>query len=368
MDVVGARAPVVSVVMSVFNGGKYLREAVESVLSQTFGDLELIVIDDGSTDASRAVLDSLALGDARLKIYSQSNRGLVGSLNRGCGAARGKYIARMDADDVSLPGRLELQVGFLERNPEIALLGGAVEFIDGDGRALMTQTNPEDDAGIRKAFSRGSPFWHPTVIMRKEALESVNGYRAVVVDAEDLDLWLRLAESCRMANLKDVVLQYRLHPHQLTANKCRQMAMSSLAARAAAAERRAGRPDPLESTLAVTAELLAALGLSERACETAVAERYLWAAKNLCRSREFAGAAKLLETARRTLEWRNVERKVSADIFALAASVYWKSGSWKASLSCTVKAIAARPLVLGRPVRGLWNRIRGLANAGMAAL
>src|ERR1700722_7292029 len=126
--------PQISVVMSVFNGERFLCQAIDSILAQSFRDFEFIIIDDGSVDSTATILRRYKKEDQRVCIYVQSNLGLVESLNRGCALARGKYIARMDADDVALPGRLLRQFEFLEANSEIGIVGGAVQFIDAENK------------------------------------------------------------------------------------------------------------------------------------------------------------------------------------------------------------------------------------------
>ncbi len=126
--------PLVSVVMSVYNGERFLREAIESILSQTFRDFEFIIVNDGSTDGTAGILNSYALSDSRVRVFEQENMGQCASDNRGCSLARGKYIARMDSDDVSMRDRLERQIAFLENHEKVGLLGGAVEIIDDRGR------------------------------------------------------------------------------------------------------------------------------------------------------------------------------------------------------------------------------------------
>src|SRR5262245_27130869 len=159
--------PIVSVVMSVLNGEPFLREAVESILGQTFGDFEFIVIDDGSTDASADILDSYQRNDARVRVYHQENKGLVESLNRGCGLARGKYIARMDADDIATKERLMWQVEFVEKHPEVGVVGGAIEVINASGKSSVTHRYPLKNSDIYQALLRGDcPLVHPTVVMR----------------------------------------------------------------------------------------------------------------------------------------------------------------------------------------------------------
>src|ERR1700716_545696 len=122
--------------MPVFNGGSYLAAAVESVLKQSFGDFELLAIDDGSTDQSVSVLSGFARSDGRIRLITQANAGIVASLNRALGLARGEYVARMDADDVALPSRLAMQVAFLDGHPDVAVVGSAIRLIDADGNAI----------------------------------------------------------------------------------------------------------------------------------------------------------------------------------------------------------------------------------------
>jgi glycosyltransferase involved in cell wall biosynthesis len=132
----------VSVVMSVFNGERFLREAVDSILGQTYRDLELIVIDDGSADGSGEILAQRRQADARLRVFPQANMGLTRSLNRGVELSTGEYVARMDADDLSEPRRFERQVAFMDAHPDVGLLGTAYREIDGEGRVLGTKVFP----------------------------------------------------------------------------------------------------------------------------------------------------------------------------------------------------------------------------------
>src|SRR5262249_42264689 len=142
-------SPLVSVVMSVFNGEQFLAEAVESILSQSFRDFEFIVIDDGSTDNSATILESYLKKDSRLRVFHQENMGLVESLNRGCGLAQGRYIARMDADDISLRDRLIWQGEFLVKKHEGGGVGGGVGVIDATGRCLGSGTPPLQDRRVQ---------------------------------------------------------------------------------------------------------------------------------------------------------------------------------------------------------------------------
>jgi glycosyltransferase involved in cell wall biosynthesis len=255
--------PLVSVVMSVFNGERFLREAVESILSQTFRDLEFIIINDGSTDGTAAILDSYVRSDSRVRVFEQGNKGNAESWNRGCSLARGNYIARMDADDVSLNDRLVRQIEFLEKNPNVGVAGSAVELIDATGRTLCRETRAVEDYEIRRRLLDYCVFAHSTVIFRREAFMSVGGYRKFFVGAIDYDFFLRIAESWKLANLPEVLLKYRIHPGQVCSSRFRQLCLSSLAAQAFAAARRDGKPEPVISAERATPEVLARLGVDQ---------------------------------------------------------------------------------------------------------
>jgi glycosyltransferase involved in cell wall biosynthesis len=202
--------PKVSVVMSVYNAGDFLREAVDSVLTQTFEDLEFIIIDDGSKDQSLQTLQEYT--DPRIRILTQANRGLIASLNRGILEARGRYIARMDADDRCEPDRLEIQVRYLDHHPDIALLGGSVATMDEQGNPLAPFVGfPLTHEEIWSSVGRRPwVFCHPAVMYRREAAIDVGMYHTGFSHAEDAEFFARLMTKYRAANLPEVLLNYRL--------------------------------------------------------------------------------------------------------------------------------------------------------------
>jgi glycosyltransferase involved in cell wall biosynthesis len=203
--------------MPVFNAKAYLHEAVQSVLRQAYRDFEFIIIDDGSEDGSRDILQRYAADEIRIRLRSRPNRGLVQSLMEGLEMARGRYIARMDADDLSLPQRLEWQVAHLEAHQEVVALGCRAMLIDPEGAPIgpfaLEQTHEQIDAAHLRG--RGGAIVHPAAVFRREALNHVGGYRDEAFPAEDLDLFLRLAEVGRLANLPDVLYHYRQHPSSI---------------------------------------------------------------------------------------------------------------------------------------------------------
>jgi hypothetical protein len=352
--------PIVSIVMSVFNGERFLPQAVESMLNQTFKDFEFIIIDDGSGDGSAAILDSYQTRDPRIRVYHQKNKGLISSLNFGCELACGKYIARMDADDIAIPDRLLLQVEFMESHPEVSVVGGAVQFINADGKALITARYPTRNRDIQRELLDGSVLWHPTVLFLKTTFVSIGGYRNIA-DAEDYDLWLRIADHFQLANLSTVVLKYRIHSGQGSVMRCRKQALATLAARNAAILRRSGNPDPLDSIREITPALLAGMGISEVDLQTAMARGYLASIRNMCRSGEYSLALNMLEILH-SAEYEQSECWVIADSHLWAARAYWGKGRFVRSLFSAGHALVIRPIIVGRPLRALLGWASNISN------
>jgi len=206
----------VSVVMPVYNGARYLREAVDSILSQTYTDFEFIIVDDGSTDETPAILATYAKADPRVVLVpNHQNLGLVHSLNRGLALARGEYVARMDADDISLAERFERQVAYLEVHPDVGVLGTNIIYIDSEGQPLG-DGKPKDRWPVTPQVARWMllwrcPIYHPTVMIRRAALaQMASAYDPAYQHAEDRELWTRLSRQTCIASLPDVLVQYRI--------------------------------------------------------------------------------------------------------------------------------------------------------------
>ncbi|MCA9034576.1 MAG: glycosyltransferase [Planctomycetaceae bacterium] len=211
----------ISVVLPVYNNRRYLRDAVDSILSQTYSDFELLVFDDGSTDGSLQLLQEFARKDSRLLVYERSHCGYTPHLNEGIKIARGQFVARMDSDDICFPKRFETQVAFLNQHPGVIAVGSSVELIDEYGdpysRMIVPQTHEEIDA--RHLNGGGGTMPHPSVMMRREAVLKVGAYQPQFEPAEDLDLWLRLAEVGKLANLAEPLLRYRVHAAMISQAK-----------------------------------------------------------------------------------------------------------------------------------------------------
>lgn len=219
-----SKRPLVSVLMPVFNAEKFVEEAAQSILLQSFPDLELIAIDDGSTDQSKAILDRIRQRDGRVTLISRENRGLVDSLNEGIDLARGEWVARMDADDISLPHRLQRQLEWL-RESGADICGSWIQPFGGSDQRIMKY--PQTDAAIKIEMLFASPFAHPTVMMRTAIARALK-YDKAWEKVEDFDLWDRArANQCKMANIPEVLLNYRQHGRQVsTADHDRQNTMA----------------------------------------------------------------------------------------------------------------------------------------------
>jgi glycosyltransferase involved in cell wall biosynthesis len=205
--------------MSVYNGEAYLAQALDSILGQSFSSFEFIVIDDASTDDTAGILAGYAGRDSRICLLSnQKNMGLAWSLNRGLKQADGRYIARMDADDICLPPRLEKQFSFMEEHPGVGVLGTAVEIIDSAGQVIGQRMYPPDPIVIRWRLALENPLCHPTVMMRRSLLPDAP-YNSDLNTAQDYDLWCRLGLLTRSANLPQPLLRFRKHGANLTYTK-----------------------------------------------------------------------------------------------------------------------------------------------------
>jgi Glycosyl transferase family 2 len=267
-----------SVVLPVFNGEASLREAIASICGQTFTDFELLVVDDGSTDASAAIARNCAEGDSRVKLLSNPGKGLVAALNHGIEKANAELIARMDADDVALRTRFERQMARMAEQPNLLVLGTATVRVDEGGKELEIATPPTDPAEVSRVLDKVNPIAHPTVVMRRAAVEAVGGYRRAYVRAEDYDLWLRLAERGRLANLAEPLLRYRIGG-AFRAELFSRQVLSEMAARAAAGFRRRGVVDPTGEWDDIDGARLATLGIDPSSMSHEIARRALHMAR-----------------------------------------------------------------------------------------
>lgn len=219
------RIPQVSVLMAAHNAEAYLNRAIQSITNQTLENFELILINDGSTDATQRIAEQLSENDKRIHIYNQDNAGLTKSLNKGLALCRAQLIARMDADDISRPSRLSAQVHFMKQNPGISALGCHILKIDANGRSVQVWRSPSrpDEAAWR--LSLGCTLPHPGVMFRKSAVEQLGGYDPSKKSAEDYDLWCRMVRAGHsITNFPEILVDYRIHESQISTRKLDQQA------------------------------------------------------------------------------------------------------------------------------------------------
>jgi glycosyltransferase involved in cell wall biosynthesis len=202
---------IVSCVLPVCNGAMYLEEAIQSISSQSFQDFELIIVDDGSTDRTPEIIAEAAKNDHRIISLRQDNAGIVAALNTGLRRARGKYVARMDADDISLPHRFAFQVAYLDGQPDCVLVGGQAEGFSSAGSEGISSGGRHQRTDLKCFPPRVAVSLHPLIMIRREAIEQLGGYRNLFPHAEDYDLFLRLTPYGSIENPDKVVLRYRRH-------------------------------------------------------------------------------------------------------------------------------------------------------------
>jgi hypothetical protein len=211
-----ASIPKISVVMPACNAAAYVDQAVKSVLGQSFEDFEFIIVDDGSSDETGAILERHQRLDRRVQVHHRERQGLAAALNYGCQRACGPYIARMDADDISFPHRLERQIEYIEKHPEIGIVGSWICKIDEHGSARGTWCPPTDPKMLQWTHFFGVCVSHPTVLMRREVLQRLGFYKLDAVYVVDVDLWLRASLITEFGNVPEILLSYRVWPGSMS--------------------------------------------------------------------------------------------------------------------------------------------------------
>lgn len=234
-----ADTPKVSVYMASFNGERYVEAAVRSILDQSFRDLELVVVDDGSRPSTLDILRRLANGDPRMKVHECAHRGLVGALNHAISLCRGTYLARMDHDDISVPHRIERQVQYLDAHPDVVACGSEIRRMDAEGNLARARNRGERRLRHRPDLVPPEVQWMPgpTPMIRADALRQAGGYRPQFVAAEDRDLCWRLGEVGRCVRLAERLLNYRDHANNTSILQRRTQLFSHLLADLSAAAR-----------------------------------------------------------------------------------------------------------------------------------
>jgi glycosyltransferase involved in cell wall biosynthesis len=229
--------PKVSVVMAVYNGAQYVQQATDTILDQTFTDLELVIVDDGSTDETLQILRSFR--DPRLVlVQNEQNLGLAKSLNWGIHISRGEYIARQDADDLSYPHRLEKQVAVLDVHPEVGAVGTRAEWVDDRFGILQVWPPPADNAAIQETLLRHCCLIHGSTMYRRRAIQELGGYDTAMRTGQDYDLWLRMAETWDLVCLPDVLYIFRRHEGAVSVRREEEQMRNSEIGRTRAIQRR----------------------------------------------------------------------------------------------------------------------------------
>ncbi len=241
-----ADRPAVSVVMSVYNNADYLALAIESILAQSFGDFEFLILNDGSSDESPAIIDRYAAADARIRAIHRENKGLIYSLNQLVAESRAPLIARMDGDDICLPLRFEKQVAFMRANPDYGVVGTWTEDIDGKGQPyhLEGPDQPTDHESFVKAIGRASLLCHPSAVMRRDLVLAVGGYHAAFRHCEDFDLWMRLCSITKLCSIPERLIRYRHTHDQVSSKHVVEQQLGAAISYYAYKERAAGHDDP----------------------------------------------------------------------------------------------------------------------------
>lgn len=205
--------------MSAYNGEKYLAQAIESILGQTFAGFEFIIINDGSTDCTATIIDTYTADPRIISVHNRLNMGLTRSLNHGLALAQGDYVARMDADDISHPDRLARQVSFLDAHPEVGVVGSWVQAVDAAGHPVQVWQFPHEPGFVAWCMYFQNPIAHPTVAMRRAVVKELGGYNDNIAVAQDYDLWWRLRWVAGLANLPEVLVNLRVHPDSISADR-----------------------------------------------------------------------------------------------------------------------------------------------------
>ena len=238
-----SKSPFVSVIMPVYNCAQYLREAIESILNQTFQDFEFIIINDGSTDNTPEILREYANKDSRIRVINQPNSGIVTALNRGLKEAKGEWIFRMDGDDVALRHRFKTQIKTIENNTSLVLLGGWCQQVNSEGFPLKINKYPSEHAKLLNRLEMGLSFFpHSSACFHRDTVMKLGGYRERFLHAEDVDLWLRLSNVGEVSCYPGVIIKLRKYP-DLTFEKVKLRSLIACAARICHYRRKCGFSD-----------------------------------------------------------------------------------------------------------------------------
>lgn len=223
------KKPLVSVVLPVYNCEKYLGEAIESILKQTLKDFEFIIINDASTDSTSEIIKKYAKKDNRIVVINnEKNMYIAGALNKGIKQAQTDYIARMDADDISFPWRLQMQYDLISSNSRVAVVGSDIQIVDENGEVLTYRSYKTTPVSLKRTMMRYSPFAHPVVMFRKSYAAEFGFYDPSKSPSEDVDLWFKLGSKYDFVSVPYPLLKYRLFMKSSSNKKLRNVEMMTL--------------------------------------------------------------------------------------------------------------------------------------------
>ena len=255
-------APQVTAIVAAYNSGPHIRRALDSLLAQTMTDFEVIVVDDGSTDGTSAVVEEYAQRDGRFRALHQVNLGPPKAANRALAEARGEFIANLDHDDISVPDRFAKQIAYLHAHPRVGVVGGSMVSVDENDRKLLHYRLPAEPSDVRFWLFRQSTINHSSAMMRRELILGIGGYRPCFDVICDVDLFLRASDFAELANLPDVLTYYRVHAGRIsTRHHARQLALNEIAISLARGRVR-GEPDDISPDFVITPDTLDKLNLS----------------------------------------------------------------------------------------------------------
>ncbi len=223
-----SKTPAISVIMPAYNAEKYIASAIDSILLQTFKDFELIIVDDSSTDKTWDIVKKYIKGKRIIASRNNKNLKLSKTLNAAIEKSRGKYLARMDADDWSYPNRLDKQYKFMEKYKNVGIVGGQMEIVKEDGTSMGKRRYAKDDKSLRKNIFWFSPFSHPLIMIRKSILDRVGMYNPQFNPAEDYELYFRIGKISKFANLPETLLKYRVIAKSMTTGSTKKMELQTI--------------------------------------------------------------------------------------------------------------------------------------------
>jgi hypothetical protein len=348
-DVTPVDSPQISVVMPAYNAEPYIQHAIRSILNQTFEAFELIVVVADSSDRTSTIVKRAAAEDSRIRLQRQPRTGIVDGRNLGAQLARAPYIAWLDADDVAVPRRLELQVRFMDRHPDVAVLGGSILATDQTLKALFPVRYPTDIGRVSATLPRANALAASTAMIRTSAYHVVGGCRtAFKQGAEDYDLWLRLSESFQLANLPELLGYYRIHPDQVSGTRVERFVLPTVAAQLSAWARRDGRDDPYGEMDAFTYAALVNIEPSAARVDTVLLDATAAEAIFLTLVGQVSDAIALLDWAKAITSGSRIPRQTRARVLLANSLVAWGDKRTTNAIYSTARAALLDPRHIAR--------------------